>query len=71
MEQVFTGSPDRLAIMATTALESTPPDKNAPSGTLGDHADAHGLAQALDQFARTSAGRVVARRQIPELSRAA
>ena len=30
---MFTGSADAFAIMATTALESTPPDRNAPSGT--------------------------------------
>ncbi len=33
MEQVLTGSADSPAIVATTALESTPPDRNAPSGT--------------------------------------
>ena len=33
MEQVFTGSLDNPAIMATTAEESTPPDRKAPSGT--------------------------------------
>jgi len=33
MEQVLTGSADSPAIMATTALESTPPDRKAPSGT--------------------------------------
>ena len=33
MEQVLTGPDDRPAIIATTALESTPPDRNAPSGT--------------------------------------
>ena len=33
IEQVFTGSEDRPAIIATTALESTPPDRKAPSGT--------------------------------------
>ena len=33
IEQVLTGSADRPAIIATTALESTPPDRNAPSGT--------------------------------------
>src|SRR3990172_3034894 len=33
IEQVLTGSFDSPAIIATTALESTPPDKNAPSGT--------------------------------------
>ena len=30
---MLTGSFDNPAIIATTALESTPPDKNAPSGT--------------------------------------
>ena len=33
MEQVLTGWFESVAIIATTALESTPPDKNAPSGT--------------------------------------
>ena len=33
IEQVLTGSPDKPAIVATTALESTPPDRKAPSGT--------------------------------------
>ena len=33
MEQVFTGLFDCAAIIATTALESTPPDRKAPSGT--------------------------------------
>ena len=33
IEQVFTGSGDTRAIVATTALESTPPERNAPSGT--------------------------------------
>ena len=33
IEQVLTGLAERPAIMATTALESTPPERNAPSGT--------------------------------------
>ena len=33
MEQVLTGSSDRPAMVATTALESTPPERKAPSGT--------------------------------------
>ncbi len=33
MEQVLTGSVLSSAIRATTALESTPPDKKAPNGT--------------------------------------
>src|ERR1700704_6092347 len=33
MEQVTTGSADRPDIIATTALESTPPERNAPKGT--------------------------------------
>ncbi len=30
---MFTGSADTRAIVATTALESTPPERKAPSGT--------------------------------------
>jgi hypothetical protein len=33
MEKVFTGAADERAISATTALESTPPLRNAPTGT--------------------------------------
>ena len=33
IEQVLTGSALTPAIIATTALESTPPERNAPSGT--------------------------------------
>src|SRR5262249_42896490 len=33
IEQVTTGSTEMPAIIATTPLESTPPDKNAPRGT--------------------------------------
>ena len=33
MEQVFTGSRDTRDMSATTALESTPPLRKAPSGT--------------------------------------
>ena len=33
MEQVLTAAFDSPAIMATTALESTPPERKAPSGT--------------------------------------
>jgi hypothetical protein len=33
IEQVLTGVVDSPAIIATTALESTPPDRKAPSGT--------------------------------------
>jgi len=33
LAQVFTGSEECCAIMLTTLLESTPPDRNAPSGT--------------------------------------
>src|SRR3569832_554294 len=33
IEQVLTAPSDTSAIIATTALESTPPDRSAPSGT--------------------------------------
>ena len=33
IENVSTGCVDSMAIAATTALESIPPDRNAPSGT--------------------------------------
>ena len=33
IEQVTTGSAESPAIIATTALESTPPERKAPSGT--------------------------------------
>jgi hypothetical protein len=32
-------------IMATTADEAMPPDKNAPTGTSAGHLPAHGVAQ--------------------------
>ena len=33
MENVFTGRSDARLIKATTVLESTPPERNAPRGT--------------------------------------
>src|SRR3569833_4295660 len=33
IEQVLTAPSDTTAIIATSALEATPPDRNAPSGT--------------------------------------
>ena len=33
MEHVLTGSLDKPAIIATMALESTPPERKAPNGT--------------------------------------
>ena len=41
--------------MATTALESTPPERNAPERHLGVHPQTDRFAQAPDQFALASA----------------
>ena len=54
IEKVFTGPPDRRDISATTLLESTPPERNAPSGTSLTRCDRTASSSTSCSCARAS-----------------
>ena len=72
IEQVLTGSADSPAIIATTALESTPPERNAPSGTseiMRSRTDSRSRATSSSAASCSVSVRVEREADVPVLAR--
>ena len=59
---MFTGSAETRAIVATTALESTPPERNAPERYFGDHPQPHRFLEP--RFSSTQASSIEMRASV-------